>query len=215
MLSSVSGKYLENSAIHVAAIAALQGRVPQGVKDELWRSLGIRLSQLRSAAKLPATTVNSFAGVGKNTANAIEDGANCPRIDIVERFACVFDVSPSWIAFGSEGFEPFQQRRPRDVVPLDPPEPDPAERPATERYRGIGERCLRLRQARGLSLRPVAKAAGVSHESLNKIEKGVNVPLVSTCERLAVALDCAPCWLTYGEGQAPEGLDDSGAAAAD
>lgn len=214
MLSSVPGKYFQKSAITVAAIAALDGAVPRGVKDELWRSLGPRLSDLRTKAELPALAINSFAGVGKGTINALEDGVHCPRIDILERLASALDVSPSWIAFGHEGYEPFQQRRPRDPVPLDPPIPHAEARPATERYKGVGDRCRKLRQLRGLSLRAAATAAGISHESLNLVEKGGTIPLVATCERLAVAFDVAPAWLTYGEGQIPEGMADEAEAAA-
>lgn len=213
MLSSPLMKFSEKIALPVAVSAAVCGRVPTGTKDPLWLWLGSRVSALRTRCDLPATRLSAMAGLALSAISQIEDAKMCPQASTVEKIAVCLGVSPSWIAFGYEGFEPFQQRRPRDVVPLDPPAPEPGERTPTDRYRGIGVRCLRLRQARGLSLRPVAKAAGVSHESLNKIEKGVNVPLVSTCERLAVALDCAPSWLTYGEGAQPEGLDDSATAA--
>lgn len=181
--------------------------VPTGTKDPLWLWAGARLSHLRTSLNLTASRIGELSGLSVPTVCAIEDGQNCPQINTIERLACALAVSPSWIAYGYEGFEPFQQRRPRDPVPLDPPVPHAEARPATERYKAVGDRCRRIRQLRGLSLRVAAKAAGISHESLNLIEKGSTIPLVSTCERLAVAFDVAPSWLTYGEGQLPEGID--------
>lgn len=60
--------------------------------------------------------------------------------------------------------------------------------------------CQQACEARSLSLRAVAKAAGISAQSLLLTEAGETVPLVSTCEALAVALDVSPCWLAYGYG---------------
>lgn len=213
MLSSPEVIVFQKKDFPVAAVAREVAIVPSGIKDPLWMQLGYRLSHLRSKGGLPATRLSALAGLTPGVVAHIEDGNRVPLTNTIEQIACALGVSPSWIAFGYEGFEPFQQRRPREVVPMDPPEPQPGERPATERYRGIGARCLRLRQLRGLSLRVVASAAGISHESLNLVEKGSTVPLVSTCERLAVALDCAPSWLTYGEGKPPEGLDEATEAA--
>lgn len=213
MLSSGLVKNTKNFNFAVAGRLSAGCGMPSGVKDPLWVLAGARLSHLRSALGMPASRLGILAGLSYGAVGPIEDGKYAPKVHTLEQIACALGVSPSWIAFGYEGFEPFQQRRPREVVPLDPPEPQPGERPATERYRGIGARCLRLRQLRGLSLRVVAGAAGISHESLNLVEKGSTVPLVSTCERLAVALDCAPSWLTYGEGKPPEGLDEATEAA--
>ena len=56
------------------------------------------------------------------------------------------------------------------------------------------------RISRSLSIRGVAKAAGISAQSLLLTEAGETVPLVSTCEALAVALDVSPVWLAYGYG---------------
>lgn len=83
---------------------------------------------------------------------------------------------------------------------MDPPTPVPDRREPAGLYKAVGERCKQAREARSLSLRAVAKAAGISAQSLLLTESGETVPLVSTCEALAVALDVSPCWLAYGYG---------------
>lgn len=206
MLSSVLVKISEKTDFPVAAVLCEGQQMPSGVKDELWRLAGARLSHLRTELGLPASRLGILAGFSYAVVGQVEDGLNIPKIHTLEQIANALDVSPSWIAFGYEGYQPFQQRRPRDLVTLDPPEPHAGARPATERYKGVGDRCRRIRQLRELSLRVAAKAAGISHESLNLVEKGSTIPLVSTCERLAVAFDVAPSWLTYGEGAVPEGI---------
>jgi transcriptional regulator with XRE-family HTH domain len=60
---------------------------------------------------------------------------------------------------------------------------------------------------KGLTLRAVASAAGVSPQSILLIEKGESEPRISTVEEIAVALDVAPGWLAYGEGEGPEAGD--------
>jgi hypothetical protein len=35
------------------------------------------------------------------------------------------------------------------------------------------------------------------------IEKGVTDPLITTVEQIAVAIDVAPGWLAFGEGEGP------------
>lgn len=207
MLSSTEMKNMQNFGCPVGYVAQINGCVPTGTKDPLCYGVGYRVSQLRTDAGLSATRLGLISTLKGNSLSQIEDGIRTPRIDTVEQIGRALDVSPSWIAFGHEGFAPFQQRRPRDPVPLDAPIPNAAERPSTERYKSVGDRCRRIRMLRGLSLRVAAKAAGISHESLNLIEKGSTIPLVATCERLAVAFDVAPAWLTYGEGEVPEGLE--------
>lgn len=214
MLSSAAVKISEKSDFLVAGSRRHMELVPSGIKDPLWLLAGARISHLRTECALPATRLGELSGLGPAAVALVEDGKRCPKIDTIELISCALDVSPSWIAFGHEGYEPFQQRRPREPVPLDPPIPHAEARPATERYKSVGERCRKLRQLRGLSLRAAATAAGISHESLNLVEKGGTIPLVATCERLAVAFDVAPAWLTYGEGQIPEGIADEAEAAA-
>jgi len=55
----------------------------------------------------------------------------------------------------------------------------------------------------GLTYRALRAAAGLSHTAVEKLEKGVGSPSLTTCERLATALDVAPAWLAFGVGRAP------------
>lgn len=84
--------------------------------------------------------------------------------------------------------------------------PDAAERASSEHYKGVGDRLAAIRHLRRLSLRDAGRLTGITHAGLDRIEKGITVPLVSTCEQLAVAFGVAPSWLTYGEGRVPEGV---------
>lgn len=53
----------------------------------------------------------------------------------------------------------------------------------------VGVRLLEVRQARGLSLRALAAASGLSVNAINRIERGESSPTVSSLQLLAVALD--------------------------
>ena len=50
------------------------------------------------------------------------------------------------------------------------------------------ELCL-VREQRGLSIRELASRAGVSHEAISAIERGIRYPSLQTLEALAPALD--------------------------
>jgi transcriptional regulator with XRE-family HTH domain len=52
----------------------------------------------------------------------------------------------------------------------------------------VGPVVRRLREARGLQQTALAKHAGVSRITLNRIESGVQDPTLSTLERIARAL---------------------------
>ena len=179
--------------------------VPRGSKNPLWVGLPIRLSQMRAQARVPQRALADMADRSNANISLTESGKSIPAVDTVERLAAALGIPPGWLAYGDEGTEPFRQRRPRSPVPLDPPVPEPGKREPAGLYKGVGERCKQARDARGLSLRAVAKAAGISAQSLLLTEAGETVPLVSTCEALAVSLDVSPCWLAYGYGQ---GIED-------
>lgn len=53
----------------------------------------------------------------------------------------------------------------------------------------------------------LAAKSGVSQSAISYIEKGERKPTAETIEALADALAVDPCWLAYGTGVAPEGLD--------
>lgn len=62
-----------------------------------------------------------------------------------------------------------------------------------------------------LSLRTLAEAAGISHQTVKLLEHGENSPSLDTCERLATALDVPPSWLAFGAGRAPSWASDPNA----
>lgn len=192
---------LGESRITVAFVrgCVLSG-VPRGRKNPLCTTLSVRLSLTIEAARTPQTRVAAAAGIAQPVISRTMAGLSTPAIDTVERIAAALGVPPGWLAYGDEGTEPFRQRRPRSPVPMDPPVPEPAQREPAGLYKGVGERCKQARTARGLSLRAVAKAAGISAQSLLLTEAGETVPLVSTCEALAGALLVSPVWLAYGYG---------------
>lgn len=68
----------------------------------------------------------------------------------------------------------------------------------TQFYLEAGARLHAKREAAGLSLRILAESAGVSFETVHQCDTGRAVHEVDTCERLAVALGVAPCWLGVG-----------------
>ncbi len=52
-----------------------------------------------------------------------------------------------------------------------------------------------------MSLRALAKKAGLSHATIDDIEKGHHIPAADTVECLAEVLDVSPCWLAYSIGK--------------
>lgn len=64
----------------------------------------------------------------------------------------------------------------------------------------IGQRLHDARERAGMSANALAKAAGLTHTTVQDIEMGRRNPGVETMERLAQALGVDPCWLAYGTG---------------
>lgn len=151
---------------------------------------------------LTPAEVGLAVGLSRQTCAYIETSRRVPGIDTVEKIASSLGVSPCWLAYGTDGTEQFQQKRSRtcegDGVPPEAQDDQPSYFRAL--YKGAGERCKTLREARGLSLRQLAEAAGISVQTVANTEAGSTVPKVDNVERLAVALDCAPCWLAFGVG---------------
>lgn len=179
------------------------GLVTRGSKNPLWFGLGNRLKRARVAADLPAQTIGNLAGVAHQATTRLEREESIPGIDLVEKIALALGVPPCWLAFGVDGEEPFQQKVPRLVRPPGPPVPVPGQEPEPLACITCGERLRVARTAAGLSMRDVGRAAKLSVQAISLIELGRVCPKVDTCERVAVALDVAPCWLAYGVGRGP------------
>jgi transcriptional regulator with XRE-family HTH domain len=62
----------------------------------------------------------------------------------------------------------------------------------------VGARLRAVRERRGLPRRTLGTAAGTSGTNILNIEDGRTIPRLDLVERLAVALDVAPCWLAFG-----------------
>lgn len=162
-----------------------------------------RLSELRCAADVPATTLSTAAGLSLPIVGGLENGNAVPKLDTVERLATALGVSPTWLAYGNSGYERWKPRRPREPLPPEPPPVDLAVREISGRYTAVAMRLADARTRAGLSLRAVAEAAGMSPQAVLKVEQGRGVPLLSTIEAIAIALDIAPGWLAFGEGEGP------------
>lgn len=180
-------------------------RVPvtRGLKNPLWFGVSARLKRLREEAGLPALTLGNLAGVAHSTPHRLEQGTSVPTISVIERLAMALGVEPCWLAFGADGDEPFRLKIPRLILPERPPTPRPAESAPAEAHKGCGERLAFAREARGLSMRQLARAAQLSAQTVSAVEAGRVGLRVDNCEALAVALDVAPCWLAYGVGRGP------------
>jgi transcriptional regulator with XRE-family HTH domain len=176
------------------------GDVAQGLKNPLHLGIPYRLSNSRSDQGLAASSLGYAARLSSSVVAAIEDSVALPKIDTIEKLACALGVPACWLAFGQEGPLEWAQRRraprPRAAFPV----PVPGGIPYTGSSQESGQRLRLKRESLGLSLRQLAEAAGVSFETIRKIENGRAIPKVDTCERLAVALGVSPCWLAFGVG---------------
>lgn len=174
----------------------------KGVKNPLCWGYSERLTHLLDSGVLSLQETAAAASIGMTTVSQNEHGQSRPRVGTVAALANGLGVSPTWLAYGTQGGLPFRQRRP--VVPFDPPMPALAARPASTACADLAQRLTAARTQQGLSLRKLGAAAGMSAQAVLLIERGDSNPLISTVEALAVALDVAPGWLAFGEGEGPE-----------
>lgn len=73
----------------------------------------------------------------------------------------------------------------------------------------LSQRLRAAREKRGISRRDLAsRLGGDKYSTLSKIEEGESMPGIDTVELLARALGVSAGWLAYGEGIAPEWLDE-------
>ena len=184
-----------------AACRSSHAHMVKGVKNPLCWAYGSRLSQLVSGVFSQQETA-AAASITVSTVSMGEAGLSTPRVSTVASLASALGVSPTWLAYGTQGGLPFRQRRP--VVPFEPPMPALAARPASTACADLAQRLTAARTQQGLSLRKLGAAAGMSAQAVLLIERGDSNPLISTVEALAVALDCAPGWLAFGEGEGPQ-----------
>lgn len=199
-MSSIHSHKIDESLELTPVTVGVRRLVTRGSKNPLWFGLAERLRKTRERAGLSGAAADQLARAGFWL---IENERQVPLISTVEKLAVSLGVSPCWLAYGSDGDEPFRQKIQRSDPGPSPPEPDPAERIVPRAHAGIGERLRLARQAAGLSMRELARQARLSVNAVSLLEAGKGAPRVDNCEALAVALDVAPCWLAYGVGRGP------------
>ncbi len=174
--------------------------VTSGVKKPLWLGMPERLGEVRLSADISQEKIALLSGLGKSAAQFIESSRSVPTVETVSLLADGLGVSPTWLAFGWDGLQPFRQRVPRKgETPRPDPMPSPGERMPSEEYKAIGQRLRQAREATGLSLRAIARGCELSPQALSLIEGGRSIPLVSNVEAIALVLGVAPGWLAFGE----------------
>jgi len=186
-------------------------RMVRGHKNPLYAAIAQRLQRVRRTADLNQREIarSSDGLISYNAIGHLERGTSMGRIDTIEKIAASIGVPVCWLAYGDDGGQPFRQKvsRVRDQlagkragqVPT-PSGPQPYE----DLAKGCGTRLADLRKSAGLSLRELAEQCGISFETIRNIEAGTSVPKVDSIFQIAVALDCAPCWLAYGVGKKPQ-----------
>lgn len=179
----------------------LESEVTQGRKNPLWMGLAARLSELRRTAGITQLALAKYSGCGGPLISAIESQTQRPKLDTIERLSAGLGVSPTYLAFGPEGYAPFKPKLPSYLRSDYQPVAELSLGRSVERHQDCGERLRSKREALGLSLRALAKAADVSYQAVLYTESGQTVPRVDTIEAIAVALDVAPGWLAYGEDE--------------
>lgn len=174
--------------------------VTSGVKQPLWLRFPERLRETRERSDLNQIEISDLASLARPATSRFEGGLHRPSVEVVERYACALGVSPTWLAFGFDGFEAWRERVPRKGEPeRADPTPQPAQRDCPEAYRGIPERLRHAREQSGLSMRAIARATELSAQTIALIEAGRSVPLISNIEAIAKALTVSPGWLAFGE----------------
>lgn len=190
----------DNSVLPSLDLGVVAAGVTSGVKQPLYLGISARLELVRISSDLFQSELSEKAGLGRGTARKLETRERCPNIETVERIACVLGISPTWLAFGFDGFEPWRERVPRKGEAERPaPTPNPGARPCPEMFRGIPERLRLAREQSGLSMRAIARATELSAQTVALIEAGRSVPLISNIEAIAKALSVSPGWLAFGE----------------
>jgi transcriptional regulator with XRE-family HTH domain len=159
--------------------SVLLGAVVRGRRNPLYLGLPARLKRARENLSFDSVATSAGLFDGSTVFLLERKPGHVPRIDIVERIAAALGLSPAFLGYG---------------IAVEPT-------PHTDKLRslGVAARLREARQARGLSVRVLATAAGVSHTAVGNVERGT-MPGLDTAEALAVALGVSPAWLAYGLG---------------
>jgi transcriptional regulator with XRE-family HTH domain len=143
--------------------------------------LAARLKTARKTAALNRQSVTQRAKLSDVSAVlGMEQGQRIPRLDTVERVAYGLGLSPAFLAYG-----------------IDEDASQPTE---GLRCEGVASRLRETRLARGLTMRALARAAGLTDTAVRSTETGASMPGIATVEAFAIALGVSPGWLAYGLG---------------
>ncbi len=143
-------------------------RVVRGRKNPLFMGLAARLKTARKTAALNRQSVTQRAKLSDVSAVlGIEQGQRIPRLDTIERVAYALGLSPAFLAYGieSDGSQPTEGLR----------------------CEGVASRLRQTRAARGLTMRALARAAGLTDTAVRSTETGASMPSVATVEAFAIA----------------------------
>ena len=114
---------------------------------------------------------------GQSTILGWEQGLRIPRLDAVERVAYALGMSPAFLAYGSEG--------------------DACQPTEDLRCNGVASRLRKIRTSHGLTMRALARAAGLTDTAVRSTETGASIPSIATVEAFAIALEVSPGCLLY------------------
>ena len=156
-------------------------RVVRGRKNPLFMGLAARLKTARKTAALNRQSVTQRAKLSDVSAVlGMEQGQRIPRLDTIERVAYGLGLSPAFLAYG-----------------IDEDASQPTE---GLRCEGVASRLRETRTARGLTMRALARAAGLTDTAVRSTETEASMPSIATVEAFAIALGVSPGWLAYGLG---------------
>lgn len=155
--------------------------VVRGRRNPLYAGLARRLRRARQTACLSFDSIAEAAGLtaGTTVFNIERKPGHVPRLDTVEKVASALGLSPAFLAYGLDGDCPSSERVSSD---------------------GVGVRLRTARQEQGLTMRALARLAGLTDTAVRTTETGSTMPNVATVESLANALAISPAWLAFNHG---------------
>ncbi len=161
------------------AACVLPGCVVRGRKNPDYLGFPARLKRARKSQGVSLDVTAAHLSDGK-TVFLLEEGRHVPRLDTVEKIASALGLSPAFLAYGIEA----DASQPTDSL----------------RCEGVTSRLREARTARGLTMRALARAAGLTDTAVRSTETGASMPSIATVEAFGIALGASPGWLAYGLG---------------
>lgn len=152
----------------------------RGRRNPLYFGLPVRLKKARENLSFNSVAAASGLSDGNTIFQLERKPGHVPRLDTVEKVAYGLGLSPAFLAYGIE----------------------------TEgcllgddlRCHGVASRLKEIRTACGLTMRALARAAGLTDTAVRSTETGSSMPSIATVEAFAIALGVSPGWLGYGIG---------------